>query len=627
MLVIPFLIQIFAVVGLTGYFSLRNGQRAVNQVASRLRSEVSDRILAELANYAERPHLLNQINADAVRRNTLQTQNRSSEQYLWQQMQFLDNITWLYFGSQAEGAFVGVTRTVENNFNAVVNEPATDFKGQVYELNERGDRTQLLEARLDTYDARTRPWYQAAVAAQDEVWTDIYLEWELQQLTLSAALPVYSLSDELLGVVATDFSLDDISQVLSGLDIGTQGQAFIMESSGLLVATSTDETPYLRTEAGRVQRLQAVDSANAITRQTAQGVDEAISMNSLTNTAQLEFSIDGQNQFVQVSRFNDLRGIDWLVVVVIPEAEFMGDIRRNTRTTILLCLAALLLASLIGWLTARRINQPILALNQIAQAIAQRAQTGPLQTDLSADNFPPQISSNPSSQNQSIARQTFSQGIREVDALADSLSQMASQLQDSLVALENNNEALEARIQQRTIDLEQAKQQADASNQAKSAFLANMSHELRTPLNAILGFSQVLISHDNLTAEQKDNLSIIYRSGNQLLTTINEVLHLSSIEASNTTLSEQTEALNQLLDVLKKRTVAQTSLLEVEEIAVMPAEWVRSLHTAATQVDGDRLHQLIEAIPSQHSLLRQKLEILVDGFCYDHILEVTQAIR
>ena len=64
-LVVPFVIQIFAVVGLTGYFSLRNGQRAVNDVASQLRNEISERIQDELADYAERPHLINQINADA----------------------------------------------------------------------------------------------------------------------------------------------------------------------------------------------------------------------------------------------------------------------------------------------------------------------------------------------------------------------------------------------------------------------------------------------------------------------------------------------------------------------------------------------------------------------------------
>ena len=114
-LVLPFVVQIFAVVSLTGYFSLRNGQRAVTQITSQLRNEISDRIQDKLADYTEQPHLINKINAEAVRRNTLRTESQSSEKYLWQQLQFLENITWLYFGSQADGAFVGVTERLKMN--------------------------------------------------------------------------------------------------------------------------------------------------------------------------------------------------------------------------------------------------------------------------------------------------------------------------------------------------------------------------------------------------------------------------------------------------------------------------------------------------------------------------------
>jgi polar amino acid transport system substrate-binding protein len=80
-------------------------------------------------------------------------------------------------------------------------------------------------------------------------------------------------------------------------------------------------------------------------------------------------------------------------------------------------------------------------------------------------------------------------------------------------------------------DLKQAKDAAEAANQAKSIFLANMSHELRTPLNAILGFSGLLTQGGNIAPDQKEKLSIINRSGQHLLSMINSVLDLSKIEA------------------------------------------------------------------------------------------------
>jgi signal transduction histidine kinase len=196
------------------------------------------------------------------------------------------------------------------------------------------------------------------------------------------------------------------------------------------------------------------------------------------------------------------------------------------------------------------------------------------------------------------------------------LHRVFARLAESRDQLETLVDMRTEQLRQRTEELSKAKEEAEAANRAKSLFLANMSHELRTPLNAILGFTQVLERQSVLSPEQRDNLTVISRSGEHLLQLINDVLDVSKIEAGRITLSPSDVDLYGLLATLKsmvaERTLSKGLILAVTHDADVP----HVIHTDEGKLRQILLNLLINAIKftDQGSIrLHARLDTRLDG--------------
>lgn len=138
------------------------------------------------------------------------------------------------------------------------------------------------------------------------------------------------------------------------------------------------------------------------------------------------------------------------------------------------------------------------------------------------------------------------------------IQKQAKKLAETTASLENQKDAIEQQVRERTLELSEALNRAKAADQAKTDFLANMSHEIRTPMTAILGYADLLQNEEQSNVKQvEETLDSINSNAKHLLTIIDDILDVSKLEAGQMKVEQiqtsPTNIINEVTSLIAKK--------------------------------------------------------------------------
>jgi PAS domain S-box-containing protein len=430
-LIVPFVALITGAVGLVGYLSYRSGQEAVTNLANQLMDQASNRVVDRLDTSLKPQQQLLAFSYNTFQQGKFDLNNpQQLQSHFWQQINSSPNLSALTFGNE-QGKLVGYRRIISRELAEIAikisgenidvgtilleESPISKPSQRNYSLVDSQGKAKKMIVSMNNADPRTTDWYIAAKNAQRQVWSPIYIFRAAPTIGISSVIPIYDADHKLQGVWGSAITLSEISTFLENLHFSSSGQAFIMERSGNLVATSTLEVPYTKQENGEPLRLAATKSQDHRTRAIATYLQQKYgSLNKINDSQYFQVVVNGVNIFANVKPYQDTYGLDWLLVTATPEADFMGEIQANTRWTFLLCGMTLLTAIGMGLSTARWVVKPIRKLSRSSQAIAGGDWQSLTPVDIEIAK---------------ITTQRYR--ITEIETLANSFKQMLVQLQDS----------------------------------------------------------------------------------------------------------------------------------------------------------------------------------------------------
>ncbi|MDF2514342.1 MAG: Diguanylate cyclase proteinuncharacterized domain HDIG-containing protein [Herbinix sp.] len=308
-------------------------------------SKQTDRLVTE-------PYKTNEVNQKLLSGGVIDISDEEERQkYFTSVLQSSGSQIYSFTYGLESGEYYGARRNEENSIEIIENNAETAGKSVYYSVNEdltAGD----FVMRTEAFDVRTRDWYISTKQSGKPTYAPIYKNFVVNDLTLSAAWPVYDAKGNLEGVVATHMLLTGINEYLTEIVNQTEGYAYIIDkNSEELIGNSFHQENYSSSEDGTLSRNKLSDVGSLDILRGYEQYKETKEDNYL-------YRGEKQNFYIKVTEYH-AEGLDWVIVSAASSQLYMDRVISNIQITVLIIIIVLLLSIFSYYISTNRMIKPI----------------------------------------------------------------------------------------------------------------------------------------------------------------------------------------------------------------------------------------------------------------------------
>ncbi len=339
-----------------GYFVFSNWRSSSDEMMNQMAANLNSKIESQIEEFMQVPLQINEVQHHLLENGIVDLNNTvEREKYFAGILLAYEKAVYSFSYGTESGEYYGARRNAAGEIEIMRNNAATGGHTWYYSLNEDMSTGAIVSQTATVFDARTRDWYTTAKTAASGTFSPIYKHFVMNDLTVSAAYPIYQPNGELAGVLGAHVILSGIETFMQETVSQSQGFAAIIEKdSEYLVSNSLNLADFSFAEDGTLKRVKIDQLGNS-------ALSSAYQQYLSTGTENYRYIDKGLDYFFRAVEVQN-KGIDWIVLSAIPQSYLETGWRDNVRLALGAFFLAVLAVILFYLFYLQKAFQPLAAL-------------------------------------------------------------------------------------------------------------------------------------------------------------------------------------------------------------------------------------------------------------------------